>query len=164
MSRYPRTKTIAFFFPGTLRTPIPTRMGAAAREQLRGASAVDSRTDEPRCRALHGGQHSRANAREREQMCGDSSSGGAHFSMCTFDRAECMDGSVLAAGGAAIRDQSGGAASVEVLSTTTVFQTGTADSRIQVVLRKSCRFDLAVRWRRRFCDGIWWWMRAYEAQ
>ena len=27
-----------------------------------------------------------------------------------------------------------------------------------------CRFDLAVRWRRRFCDGIWWWMRAYEAQ
>ena len=57
-----------------------TKMGAAAREQLRGASAVDSRTDEPRRRTLHG-QHSRANARETEQMCGDSSSGGAHFSM-----------------------------------------------------------------------------------
>ena len=40
-------------------------------------------------------------------MCGDSSSGGAHFSMCTFDRAECMDGSVLAAGGAAIRGSTG---------------------------------------------------------
>ena len=83
-----------------------TKMGAAAREQLRGASAVDSRTDEPRRRALHG-QHSRANARETEQMSGDSPSGGAHFSMCTFDRAGCKDGSVLAAGGAAIRGSSG---------------------------------------------------------
>ena len=83
-----------------------TRTGAAAREQLRGASAVDSRTDEPRRRALHG-QHSRANARETEQMCGGSSSGGAHFSMCTFDRAECTDGRVLAAGGAAIRGSTG---------------------------------------------------------
>ena len=83
-----------------------TRMGAAAQEQLRGASAVDSRTDEPRRRALHG-QHSRANARETEQMSGDSPSGGAHFSMCTFDRAGCKDGSVLAAGGAAIRGSSG---------------------------------------------------------
>ena len=81
-------------------------MGAAAQEQLRGASAVDSRTDEPRRRALHG-QHSRANARETEQMSGDSPSGGAHFSMCTFDRAGCKDGSVLAAGGAAIRGSSG---------------------------------------------------------
>ena len=70
-------------------------MGAAAREQPRGASTGDSRTDEPRRRALHG-QHSRANARETEQMCGDSSSGGAHFSMCTFDRA-----SGYAAGGEA---------------------------------------------------------------
>ena len=34
-------------------------------------------------------------------------SGGAHFSMCTFDRAGCKDGSVLAAGGAAIRGSSG---------------------------------------------------------
>ena len=83
-----------------------TRMGAAAREQLRGASAVGSKTDEPRPRALHR-QHSRANARETEQMCGDSSSGGAHFSMCTFDRAECTDGRVLAAGGAAIRGSTG---------------------------------------------------------
>ena len=83
-----------------------TRMGAAAREQPRGASTVDSRTDEPRRRALHG-QHSRANARETEQMSGDSPSGGAHFSMCTFDRAGCKDGSVLAAGGAAIRGSSG---------------------------------------------------------
>ena len=74
--------------------------------QLRGASAVDSRTDEPRRRALHG-QHSRANARETEQMSGDSPSGGAHFSMCTFDRAECTDGRVLAAGGAAIRGSTG---------------------------------------------------------
>ena len=40
-------------------------------------------------------------------MCGDSSSGGAHFSMCTFDRAECTDGRVLAAGGAAIRGSTG---------------------------------------------------------
>ena len=40
-------------------------------------------------------------------MCGDSPSGGAHFSMCTFDRAGCKDGSVLAAGGAAIRGSSG---------------------------------------------------------
>ena len=40
-------------------------------------------------------------------MSGDSFSGGAHFSMCTFDRAECKDGSVLAAGGAAIRGSSG---------------------------------------------------------
>ena len=70
------------------------------------ARAVDSRTDEPRRRALHG-QHSRANARETEQMSGDSPSGGAHFSMCTFDRAECTDGRVLAAGGAAIRGSTG---------------------------------------------------------
>ena len=40
-------------------------------------------------------------------MSGDSPSGGAHFSMCTFDRAGCKDGSVLAAGGAAIRGSSG---------------------------------------------------------
>ena len=91
---------------GMRATSSLTRMGAAAREQLRGASAVDSRTDEPRRRALHG-QHSRANARETEQMSGDSPSGGAHFSMCTFDRAGCKDGSVLAAGGAAIRGSSG---------------------------------------------------------
>ena len=84
-----------------------TRMGAAAREQLRGASAVGSKTDEPRPRALHRQHSSRANARETEQMSGDSFSGGAHFSMCTFDRAECKDGSVLAAGGAAIRGSSG---------------------------------------------------------
>ena len=91
---------------GMRATSALTRMGAAAREQLRGASAVDSTTDEPRRRTLHG-QHSRANARETEQMCGDSSSGGAHFSMCTFDRAECTDGRVLAAGGAAIRGSTG---------------------------------------------------------
>ena len=91
---------------GMRATSTLTRMGAAAQEQLRGASAVDSRTDEPRRRALHG-QHSRANARETEQMSGDSPSGGAHFSMCTFDRAGCKDGSVLAAGGAAIRGSSG---------------------------------------------------------
>ena len=91
---------------GMRATSTLTRMGAATQEQLRGASAVDSRTDEPRRRALHG-QHSRANARETEQMSGDSPSGGAHFSMCTFDRAECKDGSVLAAGGAAIRGSSG---------------------------------------------------------
>ena len=100
-----------------------TRMGAAAREQLRGASAVDSRTDEPRRRTLHG-QHSRANARETEQMSGDSFSGGAHFSMCTFDRAECKDGSVLAAG-----ELPSGGAAVEVLSSATVFLTGTAPTQ-----------------------------------
>ena len=92
---------------GMRATSTLTRMGAAARGQLRGASAVDSRTDEPRRRALHG-QHSRANAKgETEQMSGDSPSGGAHFSMCTFDRAGCKDGSGLAAGGAAIRGSSG---------------------------------------------------------
>ena len=62
-----------------------TRMGAAAQEQLRGASAMDSRTDEPRRRALHG-QHSRANARETEQ------SGGAatlqHLTLARNDRTE----------------------------------------------------------------------------
>ena len=75
-----------------------------------------------RRRALHG-QHSRANARETEQMSGDSPSGGAHFSMCTFDRAGCKD--AMAACWRPGELPSGGAA-VEVLSTTTVFQTGTA--------------------------------------
>ena len=37
---------------GMRATSTLTRMGAAAQEQLRGASAVDSRTDEPRRRAL----------------------------------------------------------------------------------------------------------------
>ena len=72
---------------GMRATSTLTRMGAAAQEQLRGASAVDSRTDEPRRRALHG-QHSRANARrETEHMSGDSPSGGARCGVYVFGAA-----------------------------------------------------------------------------
>ena len=106
---------------GMRATSTLTRMGAAAREQLRGASAVDSRTDGPRCRALHG-QHSRANARETEQVCGDSSSGGAHFSMWAGVPLTGL-GAWMAAGWRPGELTSGGAP-VEVLSSATVFSTG----------------------------------------
>ena len=106
-----------------------TRMGAAAREQLRGASAVGSKTDERRRRALHG-QHSRANARGTEHMPGDSFSGrcGTSFNVYlslllrtgrSARMAACWRPGELPSGGAA----------VEVLSSATVFLTGTAPTQ-----------------------------------